>query len=470
MTDRLFPQSARVSRRALLLASAGLVLPAAVRADPVSPITPIFSGIEVPETRAGRQLAWVLNQINRSARGLTTREIRRHVDPWFLAGLPATQLRDMFKRSVGPYGPFAPARFEGGVTDTRANVILLNPSGQTWRIQLGVTNTEPFLINRLYVTPVGTPALPARPPNDWPDFIEDFQRLAPRVSFAAAELTSDGPRWLARVDGDAQRAIASAFKLYVLGELVQQIEASEIAWQELVSIEDRLRSLPTGALYLAAPGTLLPVETFAEQMISASDNTATDHLIARLGRDRVQQALALLGHSHPERNSPLLMTREWFAMRMRLRDSQIDRYLAADTEKRLRILANTVDPLADQLSDVEPWPGPRYIEQVEWFAGAADLVRALDWLLRHSDVGTGVPVRNALSLNPGVCWHPDSWRYVGYKGGYETGVMSDTWMLERQDGRWFAVAAIINDKRREINADGMWSLLAAAERLLAATA
>lgn len=470
MTDRSFPQPARVSRRALLVASAGLALPAAVRADPVSPITPTFAGIEIPDTRAGRQLAWVLDQINRSARGLTTREIKQHVDPWFLSGLPPAQFRDVLKESIGPYGPFVAARFEGGVTDTRANAILVNPTGEAWRIQFGVSATEPFLINQFYVTPVAAPALPVHPPNDWAGLIDEFQGLAPRVSLAAAELTDAGPRWLGRIDGNAQRAIASAFKLYVLGELVQQFEANEIAWQELIAIEDRLRSLPTGALYLAAPGTLLPVETFAEQMISASDNTATDHLINRLGRDRVQEAFPVLGHSHPARNAPLLMTREWFAMRMRLRDSQIERYLAADAGKRLRILAHTVDPLADQLSDAEPWPGPRYIEQVEWFAGAADLVRALDWLRRHSSGKHGVPVRDALSLNPGVCWHPDNWRYVGYKGGYETGVMSNTWLLERQDGRWFALAAIINDPRREIDADGMWSLLAAAERLLTSVA
>jgi beta-lactamase class A len=470
MTDIPRSQTARISRRSLLLASAGFAVPTAVRADPVDPIKPLVSGIDIPDTPVGRQLTWVLEQVNRSARGLSVREIKQHVDPWYLTGLPADQIRSVLKNYVGPHGPFAPARFEGGVTDTRAHAILVNVAGDTWRIQLGVTATEPFLINQLYFVPVGVPAAPVPLPKDWDDFIDAFQDLAPRVSFAAAELTEYGPRWLGRIHGNEQRAIASSFKLYVLGDLVRQIETNEVGWQELLAIEDHLRSLPTGALYLAAPGTLLPVETFAEQMISASDNTATDHLIARLGRSHVQDAFTELGHSHPTRNLPLLMTREWFAMRMRLRDTQIERYLAADAGNRLRILANTVDPLADQLSDAEAWPGPRFIDQVEWFAGAADLVRALDWLWRHSDDAIGTPVRDALSLNPGICWHPGTWRYVGYKGGYETGVMSNTWLLERQDGRWFGLAAIINDTRREINANGMWSLLTAAERLLAKTA
>jgi putative SOS response-associated peptidase YedK len=46
--------------------------------------------------------------------------------------------------------------------------------------------------------------------------------------------------------------------------------------------------------------------------------------------------------------------------------------------------------------------------------------------------------------------------------------MSNIWLLQRQDERWFAFAAIINDPRREIDAAGLWQLQVAAERLLAA--
>jgi hypothetical protein len=48
--------------------------------------------------------------------------------------------------------------------------------------------------------------------------------------------------------------------------------------------------------------------------------------------------------------------------------------------------------------------------------------------------------------------------------------MSNSWLLQRQDGRWFAFSAVINDTRREIDANGLWLLQTAAERLLAATA
>jgi hypothetical protein len=465
MADRLFPQSARFSRRTLLLASAGLALPTIVHAAPVESIAP---EIPIPDTAAGRQLTWVLGQINRKAKGLGAREIRRHVAPEFLASLPANQLRSLIRTWVGPNGPLTVVRFEGGVSETRANAIAINQKREIWRIRLGASASEPFLIDALYFEPASLPAGPNRSIGDWPAFAEAFQGLAPRVSFAAAELTDDGPRLLCRLHGEQQRAIASAFKIYVLGELLRQVRAGEIGWDDPVAIQDTLRSMPNGDMRWLPAGLELPVRHFAERMTAGSDNTATDHLIGRLGRDRVEAGMAAMGHSHPARNLPLLYTREWFAMRMRLRDTQIERYLAADAGKRLRILANTVDPLAAQLSDGEPWPGPRYIDQIEWFAGGVDLVSALDWIRRHAGGRRGAPVLDALSLNPGACWHPDSWRYVGYKGGYETGVMSNVWLLQRQDERWFAFAAIINDSRREIDSAGLWRLQVAAERLLAA--
>ena len=58
------PHPARISRRAVLLASAGALVPAAARSAPVDLIVP---EVAIPETAAGRQLAWVLEQVRRKA-------------------------------------------------------------------------------------------------------------------------------------------------------------------------------------------------------------------------------------------------------------------------------------------------------------------------------------------------------------------------------------------------------------------
>src|SRR4029079_18098600 len=125
--------------------------------DPVDPIAPAGADLPIPDTAAGPQLGGGLEQANRSARGLTVREIRAHVDPAFLAVLPADQIRAVLKTYVGPNGPLVPARFEGGVSETRAYAIALNPARQMWRVVLSVSPVEPFLITQLYFAPVSAP-------------------------------------------------------------------------------------------------------------------------------------------------------------------------------------------------------------------------------------------------------------------------------------------------------------------------
>lgn len=454
-----------VTRRALLATPIVLLARSPARllaSDHLAPAIPI------PDTCAGRELQWILEQVAREAKGLTVRELERHLSDAYLAAVPAADLRRVIRGYVGPAGPLVPVRTEGGITEERANVLAQGPNGDLWRIRLGVSPVEPYRIDALFFEPVAAPELAKGSPANWAAFGERFRALAPRVSFAAAELTDAGPRWLLREHGEQPRAIASLFKVFVLGELMRQVGDGNADWDESLAIVDGFRSLPNGAFRWLASGTELPLRTYAEQMIGSSDNTATDHLIGRLGRAGVEATMTEMGHEHIERTLPLLLTREWFAMRMRLRDSQIERYLRADIDGRLRILTNTVDPLADTLSEAEPWPGPRFLDKVEWFAGAADVVRALDWIRRSSAEPALAPARDAMSLAPGARWHPARWKYVGYKGGYETGAMSDAWLLQRQDGRWFAFAAVINNTRREIDYTGLWRLHPAAEALLAA--
>jgi hypothetical protein len=204
-------------------------------------------------------------------------------------------------------------------------------------------------------------------------------------------------------------------------------------------------------------------------MIAASDNTATDHLIGLLGRENVEAALGPMGHHDPALNRPLLLTREWFAIKLRFDASQVRRYVAAGEAERRAILAEEADPAAATLTEADDWAGAYLVDTVEWFASAADLCRAAAALHQQAQAPGMAPVLDALSLNPGIPWDAGTWAYVGYKGGYETGVKSEVWLLQRADGRWFALTAVINDPEAEIDAPGLWSLARAAVDLLATT-
>jgi hypothetical protein len=221
-----------------------------------------------------------------------------------------------------------------------------------------------------------------------------------------------------------------------------------------------MRNLPVGSVYTLAH--------FAEQMISQSDNTATDHLIGRLGREQVEASFEIMGQADPTVNIPLMLTREWFALRMRFTDEQIVEFLSLDDAGRLAFLQDVANPVADTILETELWPGSRWASEVEWFASSGDLCRALANLQeRGKQPGMG-QVLDALSLEPEIVFDPQVWSYVGYKGGYETGVMSENFLLQRaSDGRWFSISAVIYDPNWEINGPGLRDLIVQATQILA---
>jgi len=435
---------------------------------PLSAQTSTVARIAIPDTPAGVQLAWALEQVNDGGGGLTERRIEQRFAPEFLSGLSPSQVIDVFRYYVGPAGPMEVARFEGGVTDERANALLSTGAG-LWRVALSVESDDPYRIDELFFEPASAPGAPGTPARSWSSLKNRFSKLASQTSFIAAEITSDGCVPIARVNAEDPLAIASSFKIYVLGELAVQVEQDRAAWDEPLPIDSSLISLPNGEMRYQPAGEEFPLSHFADEMISHSDNTATDHLIARLGREEVEQSFASMGHAHPELNTPLLMTREWFAIKLRFSDRDIRRYQQAGEETRREIIQTMAIPNAATLAEWEPWLAFRAIDTIEWFASAADLCHAMANLHQISQGEDMGHVLNALSLEPGITFNPVDWNYVGYKGGYETGVRSDVWLLQRADGRWFAMAGIINNLYAEINHYGLSDLMIAAAELLART-
>ncbi|MGH2535091.1 MAG: serine hydrolase [Thermomicrobiales bacterium] len=442
----------------------GSAAPAAWAAPTASNELPV---VAIPETPAGMQLAWAIAQINGDAASLEADDVGEHVAAAFLAALPAPDLIAILQNLTAPLAPVTVARFEGGVSRTRANALLFTRSGHQWRVRLGVDAEPPYLINDLFFEPVAVPEPVARPPTSWKGLDSRLQKVAPEVGFVAAEVSDGACRPLNEVNADEPMAIASAFKLYVLGALADAVAAGEFDWDDPLPINQELRSLPNGEMRLEADGSAFPIRTYAEQMMASSDNTATDHLITLLGRERVEAYMAAMGHEQPELNRPLLLTREWFALKLRYTEGELADYLdLSETEKR-RFLADEVDPVAATLSEVEQWLGPNEIKTIEWFASAGDLCRATASLHAQAQQTGLSPIYDALSLNPGVAWDAETWRYVGFKEGYETGVKSYAWLLQRADGRWFALTAIINDPSEEIDGFHLRQLMVTAVDLLA---
>ncbi len=272
-------------------------------------------------------------------------------------------------------------------------------------------------------------------------FEELGQRLdqLPGTVSALVRRLAPEPTELLAVNPDQQLAIGSTFKLYVLAALAEQPDP----WAKVVQLEQRLKSLPSGVMQDWPNGAPVTVHTLAVQMISISDNTATDHLIHWLGRDRIEQSLARFGHSNPSRTLPLLTTRELFTLKANA--NLLQRYLQADHRQRRQLLAELA---GHELPAVYAVPTtPTAIDQVEWYASCADLCRLMDWLRTCRSER----VLKILAINPGLPGIEHRFRYVGYKGGSEAGVLNMTWLLQTRSGAWYAASFTWNHAEADID-------------------
>lgn len=298
----------------------------------------------------------------------------------------------------------------------------------------------------------GPPVPAAATPSLWAQLDRSQASAAPLGNLLIAEFAGGGCRTIHERNADQRLAIASTFKLYVLGELGRQVRSGTVTWNDEITLSDTLRSMPSGDYAFAAAGTRVTVRTLAEAMIWKSDNTATDHLIDLLGRENVQHAFVAFGHGDPTLNTPLLLTRELFAIKMLESTDWMAVYTQADDAQQLHLLQTNVDPVRlDPSGGWRNWDGPTAIDGIEWFASATDLCRVIAGLWSMGAQPGLEPIREILTGNRGGVPEGGAWSRAGYKGGYEAGVVNLTFVLERTDGRIFFVSAGYNHADRNLD-------------------
>lgn len=147
---------------------------------------------------------------------------------------------------------------------------------------------------------------PSWPDRTWAELDGPIAAPGTRVSFVAAEIGPTGELDVVHgVDADVLRPVGSVFKLYVLGALAQGVRDGRASWDEPLAVRDEWEALPSGRLQDWRAGDELPLVEFADLMISISDNTATDHLIHRLGRGAVHRQLEPFGHQRGRGDDPV---------------------------------------------------------------------------------------------------------------------------------------------------------------------
>ncbi|HAZ13157.1 MAG: hypothetical protein A2X86_20825 [Bdellovibrionales bacterium GWA2_49_15] len=235
------------------------------------------------------------------------------------------------------------------------------------------------------------------------------------------------------MNADVPLALGSTFKLYILKELMNRIDRGELEWSDTLKLQEKYLSLPSGITQdwpVDAPVTL---HTLATLMISKSDNTATDHLLFFLGREKIEKLTA--------RNVPFISTLEMFKLKGALSEQQTSEYIKATISEKKKILSD-LEKIPKEKVDFSSIK-PKLIDQIEWFATTKEICSLI-----FSMKGL-----NILSINPGLATK-ENWNYVGYKGGSEPGVIQFTHLLQsKNDQKWYCVSGSWNDPAKNVDDD-----------------
>ena len=277
--------------------------------------------------------------------------------------------------------------------------------------------------------------------------LEALKELPGQTGLCVWELRPQGPRSLLEHEAERPLSMASVFKLYVLGALLLQ----KCDWQRVLNLSESTRGFPSGMLQEWPVGTPMTVQTLATLMISISDNTAADTLMRLLGDTALAEAVQAMGHAQPELLTPFLSTLD--LVRLKSDESASAEFLAGNREQRRQLL----DRLARrprQSVGLPTEPGP---VEVGWWAAPADICRALDWLWRQTRADH--PVRQLLSVNPGLPISCGVWPWLGFKGGGDQGVVAASWLAQHRSGAVYAIAAAWNDPEGSVDEGHFFELL-----------
>lgn len=280
-----------------------------------------------------------------------------------------------------------------------------------------------------------------------------LDKLPGRAGMLWSELTEDGPVVLFGQKEQERFAIGSSFKLFILGALAGEVNASRRRLDDTMVLDARWLGPPQSEMSDWPLGSPVTLNTLALKMISVSDNTATDHLLHLLGRRRVERQLPIMGHQNPEWNRPLLFTREMVMIRDKAAPEREEQYAKLDEAGRRKFLA---EALADAHDYEELDFDTRSFEVSEWFARPLDMARALDWLRHHT--GEDQPaalLRGVLAVEPKLEYDRKAWPYVGFKGGSEDRLIAGNWLLRHRSGRWYTYHLYWNSPDEDVTEKAM---------------
>ena len=421
----------------------GLLPTAAGGQDKASSASPLpdVTSTSIPNTPAGMQLQWLLGAI--ADLPIPDAVVGAHFDAGFLKQIGTSGLNAALGEIPGS-PTFAGVLVSQGSPGQ-------NPSGLLALVDIGTTRYEVTLATDaagLIASLLFTRYL--APPTSWTAVDHDLAQIGPEVSFLSARVTSTGAcDAIHSVAPTTARPLGSMFKLFVLGAVARRIVSGRSSWGQELTVEDALKSLPSGTLQNSPQGTQITVLQAAMQMISISDNTAADLLIHLVGRAAVEAQVRAWSDS-ASRDTPFLTTRELFVLKQVDYPKLARQYLALKPAARSAFLARSVDPLTP--SAAASWTSPRQIDSLEWFASPSDICRAFVGLQKLQNNPALAPIDTVLSTNDGgLSLDANEWPTVWFKGGSEPGLLTLGYLAENAKGQTYVVVAMVSNPAQAIS-------------------
>jgi beta-lactamase class A len=285
-------------------------------------------------------------------------------------------------------------------------------------------------------------AVTLQPPEitKWADIDAELTKSGARYSYQVSRVNNGKCELVAGTNTDLSLPLASIFKLYVLLAVAQAVNAGTVSWNDQLTITAQAKAVGSAGLEELPPGAQVSVRNAAQQMISASDNMATDLLIERLGPGAVERALVTAGHHDPESMTPFPTTHELFSVGWGEPDLR-EQWKSASRQDRAQLLQQT------NSRPYQPDPNrthtPASTDGVEWYGSAADICR-VHAALQAAAVGTAAPVKQILSAIPGIDLDKSRWSYIGAKGGNLPGDLTFSWYAVDHTGQPWVVSFQLN--------------------------
>lgn len=288
----------------------------------------------------------------------------------------------------------------------------------------------------------------------WADVDAELTRSAARYSYQLSRVDNGICSTVAGTNTNSSLPLASIFKLYVLLAVAQAVKTHEVGWNDPLTITKDAKAVGSAGLNELPPGATVSVREAAQQMISASDNMATDLLIARLGPGAVERALVAAGHHDPASMTPFPTMHQLFSVGWGRPDIR-EQWRTASRQTRLMLLKQTDSRAYDP--DPTRTHTPASDIGAEWYGSAADICR-VHTALQAAAVGEAAPIKQILSAIRGIDVDGAQWPYIAAKGGNLPGDLGFSWYAVDRTGQPWVMSFQLNWPRYRSPSAAGWLL------------